>query len=327
MRVAVLGAGAVGTRAIRQLVASPGVGVDVFDPDQARVARVAEALGPQVVVRADVRALEDVQLAVLAHPAPHAALAEELLRRGIAVVSVTDDPTDATALLRLADRAETAGVSVVVGVGFSPGLSCLLARFAASRFDVVEEIYVAKHGTGGPACARQHHASLAGTARSWRPDGWIVQPAGSGRELCWFPEPLGGRDCYRAETAEPMLLHDAFPEAQRIAARTSATRRDRLTSRLPMLSPPHPEGGLGGLRVELRGPRGGARAVEVLGAIDRPAIGAGAVAAVVALEVLRGTFPAGAFGLADGRLPTERLLAELARRGVKAATFVGTGAL
>ncbi len=327
MRVAVLGAGAVGTRAIRQLVASPGVGVDVFDPDQARAARVAEALGPQVVVRADVRALEDVQLAVLAHPAPHAALAEELLRRGIAVVSVTDDPTDATALLRLADRAETAGVSVVVGVGFSPGLSCLLARFAASRFDVVEEIYVAKHGTGGPACARQHHASLAGTARSWRPDGWIVQPAGSGRELCWFPEPLGGRDCYRAETAEPMLLHDAFPEAQRIAARTSATRRDRLTSRLPMLSPPHPEGGLGGLRVELRGPRGGARAVEVLGAIDRPAIGAGAVAAVVALEVLRGTFPAGAFGLADGRLPTERLLAELARRGVKAATFVGTGAL
>lgn len=327
MRVAVLGAGAVGTRAIRQLVASPGVGVDVFDPDQARAARVAEALGPQVVVRADVRALEDVQLAVLAHPAPHAALAEELLRRGIAVVSVTDDPTDATALLRLADRAETAGVSVVVGVGFSPGLSCLLARFAASRFDVVEEIYVAKHGTGGPACARQHHASLAGTARSWRPDGWIVQPAGSGRELCWFPEPLGGRDCYRAETAEPMLLHDAFPEAQRIAARTSATRRDRLTSRLPMLSPPHPEGDLGGLRVELRGPRGGARAVEVLGAIDRPAIGAGAVAAVVALEVLRGTFPAGAFGLADGRLPTERLLAELARRGVKAATFVGTGAL
>jgi hypothetical protein len=308
-------------------VASPGVGVDVIDPDQARATRVAEALGPQVVVRADVGALDDVQLAVLAHPVPHAALAEELLRRKIAVVSVTDDPTDATALLRLADRAEAAGVSVVVGVGFSPGLSCLLARYAASRFDVVEEIYVAKHGTGGPACARQHHASLAGTARSWRPDGWIAQPAGSGRELCWFPEPVGGRDCYRAETAEPMLLHDAFPEAQRIAARTSATRRDRLTSRLPMLSPPHPEGGLGAVRVELRGPRGAARAVEVLGAIDRPAIGAGAVAAVVALEVLHGTFPAGAFGLADARLPTERLLAELARRGVKAATFVGTGGL
>lgn len=327
MRVAVLGAGAVGTRAIRQLVASPGVTVEVVDPDHGRAARVAEALGPQVSVLAGLHAVGDVDLAVLAHPAPHGSTAEELMRRGISLVSVTDDPTDAAALLRLDDQAERAGVRVVVGAGFSPGLSCLLARFVAHRFDVVEEIYVAKHGTGGPACARQHHASLAGTARSWRPDGWCAQPAGSGRELCWFPEPVGGRDCYRAETAEPMLLHAAFPEATRIAARTSATRRDRLTSRLPMLRPPHPEGGLGALRVEVRGPNGGSRAVEVLGAIDRPAIGAGAVAAVVALEVLLGTFPAGAYGLADARLPTERLLAELARRGVKAATFVGTGGL
>ena len=215
----------------------------------------------------------------------------------------------------------------MVGAGFSPGLSCLLARFAAPAFDQVDEIYVAKHGTGGPACARQHHRSLAGAARSWRPEGWVSGPAGSGRELCWFPEPIGGRDCYRAETAEPLLLHAAFPSATRIGARTSATRRDRLTARLPMLSPPHAEGGLGAIRVELRGMRGGRREVDVLGAIDRAAIGAGAVAAVVALEVLAATLPAGAYGLADARLPTEHLLAELARRGVKAARFVGTGGL
>jgi hypothetical protein len=51
------------------------------------------------------------------------------------------------------------------------------------------------------------------------------------------------------------------------------------------------------------------------------------VAAVATLEVLAGTMPPGAYGLADGRLPTEHLLAELARRGVKAARFVGTGGL
>jgi hypothetical protein len=230
-------------------------------------------------------------------------------------------------MLLLERAAADTGVTVVVGAGFSPGLSCLLARFAATLLDEVDEVYVAKHGTGGPACARQHHRALGGTSSSWRIDDWVSQPAGTGRELCWFPEPVGGRDCYRAETAEPLLLHAAFPTATRIAARTSATRRDRLTSRLPMLSPPHPEGGLGAVRVEVRGPRAGAREVEVLGAIDRAAIGAGAVAAVAALEVLAARMPAGAFGLADARLRTEHLLAELARRGVKGARFVGTGGL
>lgn len=327
MRVGVLGAGAVGTRAVRQLVASPNVEVVLVDPDAARAGRVAAALGRQVSVSPSTAGLGDVSVVVLAHPAGHLAEAAALVGRGVGVVSVSDAPADATDLLGLEERAVAAGVPVVVGAGFSPGLTCLLARFAARSFDVVDEIYVAKHGTGGPACARQHHASLKGTSLSWRPDGWAHRPAGSGRELCWFPEPIGGRDCYRAETAEPLVLHEAFPEATRIAARTSATRRDRLTSRLPMLSPPHAEGGLGAVRVELRGPRAGAREVEVLGAIDRPGIGAGAVAAVVALEALAGVLPAGAYGLADARLPTEHLLAELARRGVKAARFTGTGSL
>lgn len=327
MRIGVLGAGAVGTRAVRQLVASPNVEVVLVDPDRARADRVASALGSQVSVTPSSAGLGDVRVVILAHPVGHALEATALVERGVAVVSVSDAPGDATALLALEGRALAEGVPVVVGAGFAPGLSCLLARFAARSFDSVDEVYVAKHGTGGPACARQHHVSLAGTSLSWRHEGWASRPAGSGRELCWFPEPVGGRDCYRAETAEPLLLRDAFPEATRIAARTSATRRDRLTSRLPMLRPPHAEGGLGALRVELRGPRLGAREVAVLGAIDRPAIGAGAVAAVVALEILAGVLPAGAYGLADERLPTEHLLAELARRGVKAARFTGTGSM
>jgi hypothetical protein len=90
-----------------------------------------------------------------------------------------------------------------------------------------------------------------------------------------------------------------------------------------MLRRPHPEGGLGAIRVEVRGTRGRARAVEVLGAVDRPGIAAGGVAAVVA--GLAPDAPAGAYGLADPRLDTEGLLSELARRGIRAARFVGLG--
>ena len=71
--------------------------------------------------------------------------------------------------------------------------------------------------------------------------------------LCWFPEPVGALDCYHAEIASPVLLHHSFPEVDRIDVRRSARRRDRFTARLPMLRPPHPEGGVGALRVEVRG--------------------------------------------------------------------------
>jgi hypothetical protein len=318
--IGVVGVGAVGTRAVRQLLATAGLEVVVFDADVARARAVSSAMGPRVTVAERVEDVFGLPVVVLAGPAPHARLAARALAAGSSVVSVSDDEDDVAELLTV----DTGLRSLVLGAGFSPGLSCLLARYAASGFEAVEEIHVAKHGTGGPACAHQHHRALAGYARVWRDGEWITQRAGSGRELCWFPEPIGGKDCYRAETAEPLLLQAAFPEVTRVGARVSARRRDRLTAQLPMLRPPHPEGDLGAIRVELRGSGHHERSVEVLGAIDRPAIAAGAVLAVLATAVAAATVPAGAFGLADARLPTEQLLAELARRGVRAARFTGT---
>ena len=117
----------------------------------------------------------------------------------------------------------------------------------------------------------------------------------------------------------------AFEGVARVSARVSATRRDRLTARLPMLWPTDPEGGAGAVRVEVRGDRDGARAIEVLGALDWPAVAAGGVAAVAALAAARGTIGRiGAFGLADRAVPTGALLADLADRGVKAARFTGS---
>jgi hypothetical protein len=77
------------------------------------------------------------------------------------------------------------------------------------------------------------------------------------------------------------------------------------------------------VRVEVRGRRGGSRSVEVLGAVDRPALAAGAVAALVAVAAVeRRLSRDGAGGLA-ALAPVLPTLAELARRGVKAAVFEG----
>ena len=91
---------------------------------------------------------------------------------------------------------------------------------------------------------------------------------------------------------------------------------------LPMLRPPHPEGGPGGVRVELRGLRDGRHCTDVLGVIDHPSAAAAAVAATAAGWALADELPPGAWGLGmlDEPLPW---LNELAERGVRAAAYEG----
>jgi hypothetical protein len=216
----------------------------------------------------------------------------------------------------------------VIGAGFSPGLTCLLARHAATEFSAVDEVHVSKSGTAGPACARQHHAALAGESVDWRDGEWVSRPSGSGRELCWFPDPVGGLDCYRAALPDALLLLPAFSAAgvSRITARMSANRRDRVTSRIPMLRKPHAEGTIGAVRVEVRGRRGPVTDVRVLGAIDRPGVAAGAVAAVAvgwALDHRLGDGGGGAGGLAELVAEPAPFLHQLADRGIRAAVFEG----
>jgi hypothetical protein len=180
------------------------------------------------------------------------------------------------------------------------------------------------HGTAGPSCARNHHRSLSGRALSWRDGEWWQSLGGGGRELCWFPEPIGALDCYHAEIASPVVLHHSFPEAARVDARRSARRRDRFTARLPMLSPPHPEGAVGALRVEVRGSAAdGARLTRVLGIAELVGMASAAVAAVFAAAALAGEFPPGMVVTSDARLDTVGLLRRLEEAGVRLQEFTG----
>lgn len=327
MRVAVVGCGAVGARAARQLVTSAEVeSIVLRDTRAAWLHALAESLGPKAEVQQPpYEDVADVDGIVLATPsAMQPQLAHAAIERGIPVVATADAIDDVRLLLSLDGDARRRGVSVVVGAGFAPGLTCVLASFGALSFDLVDEVHVAKAGTGGPSCARSHHRALSRTAFDWRDGAWVRRRGGSGRELIWFPEPVGGRDCYRGALADPLLLVSAFPTATRITSRMAATRRDRLTMRLPMLLPPHAEGGPGAARVELRGVRASERDVAVYGVMDRPAVAAGAVAALALLRVLSGEVSGpGAAGLARTVEP-KPFLADLSERGVRVAVFDGT---
>lgn len=325
LRVAVIGLGATGARAARQLASSAGIeGVVVRDVDGERRDRVAGLIGRMAIVedRVDV----PVEVTVLATPhSTHRRLAAVAMAQGSDVVSVSDSIDDVRALFDLAPEAAERGRTIIAGAGFSPGLSCLLARVGGQRFDEVHEIRVARFGTGGPSCARQRHRALQARSLDWRDGTWLRRPSGSGRELHFFPDPVGGADCYRAALPDAILLRRAFPAASRLSARLAATRRDRLTFWLPMLRPPHPEGQIGAVRSEVIGTRAGVVSGEILGAVDRPAVAAGGVAAVLAYGLATGRADALRGGtFAAGEWPDlEWAMRELYGRGIKGARFAG----
>jgi hypothetical protein len=324
-RIGIIGVGAVGARLARQLVSTDSDSVILRDESRTRLELVAESLGEKASI--DTGSLDsvlDVDVVVLAGPArTHVEQAARFVHAGISVVSTSDNIDDVRGLLALDAEARGRRTNLIIGAGFAPGLTCLLAAHGARLFDQVEEIHIAKAGTGGPACARQHHQAVGRGAVDWRNGAWENRPGGSGRELCWFPEPIGAQDCYRAALPDALMLVPAFAGVQRVTARVAATRRDRLTARLPMLWPTHPEGGPGAVRVELRGSRAGTRDTVVLGAMDRPAVAAGAVAAVAARWIITDQLRRnGAAGLAELVEPLP-FLQELSRRGIKAAIFEG----
>ena len=325
MRLGVVGTGAVGARVARLLATTEGteqVLVCGRSPAScAELVRSTPGTAPAGLVD-----LQRASAVVLATPSgTHWPVALQLLSRGVGVVSVSGEPNEVRGLLALDATARERGVTLVLGAAFSPGLTCVLAAHAAAPFDHVEAVSVARQGAGGPACARRYHAALGRGAWIRRDGAWVRRPGGSGRELCWFPDPVGPADCYFGALAEPQLLVRLFPAAPSITARRAADRQDRLTARLPMLSPPPPVGGLGAVRVGVRGLLKGVGTQRVLGAAHNPAAATAAVAAGAAVGLASGEARCnGAVGLAEAFVPLQ-FLSTLVDRGVTPAIFEGAG--
>ena len=314
--VGLVGYGVTGRRVCSHLLRD-GSRVAVFDPAVSTSPRGVATVG-------DAADLAVTDVVGLCHPHPHSQLAAEYLAAGVAVVSTSADIDDVRVLVDLDDLARRHGAVLIVGAAMSPGLSGLLADHLWRQLHVAEEIHIATHGTAGPACAVRHHDALGETALGWHDGSWIERPGGSGRELDWFPEPIGARDCYRGALPDPFLLHRIFPAASRISARVSGTRRDRLTARLPMLTPPHAAGDLGAVRVEVRGAAAdGARVTVIAGASGPTGDLAAAVTTACIEACLTGSIEPGVHLVGDAALDPQSLLRRAVALGVRLQEFTG----
>lgn len=321
-----MGTGAVGRRVARHLADDDAVDSLVIQHrEPERVAALAESLGPKIEVRrGGPFDMPPADLTVLTIPTGVRRVAEAALAGGSHVVATADDPQEIRSLIGLDASARGRDRCVAVGAAMAPGLSCVLAGYLHGSFDTVEEVHVASVGTGGPACAHRHHDALTSPAVDWDEGEWRRRPGGSGRELVWFPEPVGGADCYRAGVADSILLVPAFPTCRRVTSRLAATRRDRMTSWLPMMRPPHPEGLSGAVRVEVRGWLGSRAETRIMGSAAPPAVVAAAVAATAGRWAATGQLArTGAAGLAELVGKPGAFLKELAQAGITVADFAG----
>jgi lysine 6-dehydrogenase len=156
MKIIVLGgAGDMASRAVRELAAEAEVrAVTVADCNQEAAERLATVMGDKVsavwVDANDHDALVDI---ICGHDAAasgigpfyryEAQVARAAIEAGVPYVSLCDDYDGTQAVLTLDSAAKAAGVAVLTGLGWTPGLSNVLARKAAEQFDLVDEINVA----------------------------------------------------------------------------------------------------------------------------------------------------------------------------------------
>ncbi|HEY4397742.1 MAG TPA: hypothetical protein VGO28_08720 [Acidimicrobiia bacterium] len=322
------GLGSVGIRAARQLVDTPGLDrLLITARGSSHAADVAASLGDRaeaVELRPDDPLPVAVDAVAAALPGGLVApRAQRALAAGVPFTSTLDDATAIDALLELEEQARRDGVLLAPGCGLAPGLADVLARHAADALDSVDEIHVARAGAAGPACTAAVRRARRDPAVEWR-DGVWQDERHPNPELVWFPDPIGSRECAPV-TVGVALLVSAFPAVRRVTVRFAEPVSRRHTWGRRGL-----DEGWGSTRVEVWGWRGQAREAMVYGVIDRTAIAAGTVLAVTAAR-LAGIAPglaartgpaSGVHGLAALVEPVP-FLAELARRGVKAAVFEG----
>lgn len=320
----VVGAGAVGTRAARQLVDTPGIDrLLIADREAAQAKEIADALGAKATAidyEAGLAIPNDVDVVAtaVAADADHA-IVTAAIASGVPLASCTDEHDILEQLNALDLNAKSAGTTIAVGCGLAPGLSDVLARHAAATFDEIDEIRVARTGWAGSASVATVRHERRALAHTWHDGGWR-EARTQGETLVWFPEPIGGRDC-RTVTGGTGLLVEAFPKVPRISVQLGEPPRRSWPKRQF-----GDAGDWGAARVEVWGKRTGGHDCVVYGIVERTAVAAGTVLAVVAARL---------GGALDGRLERPGVhglgsllepvpfLAELSQRGVRAAVFEG----
>lgn len=194
-RVTIAGRNEAAGRQVREQAAAAQRAAGLADGQGAELPLATVDLADREAVR---RLMADHDI-ILNAAGPAYLLEEPLVRAALAVgrsyVSLCDDADAVAKVLPLDEEARAAGITVLTGMGWTPGLTNLAARHAVDHLDEVDAIHIAWVGSsaGGVGKAVVFHVlhTFSGQAvivRDWQP---VPIPAGSEPERITFPDPVG----------------------------------------------------------------------------------------------------------------------------------------
>ncbi|HOG45622.1 MAG TPA: saccharopine dehydrogenase NADP-binding domain-containing protein, partial [Anaerolineae bacterium] len=221
-RIVVLGGcGDVGSHAVRDLAETYEGTVVIADYRVELAKRLAAELGAKAEARfvdanseeSLVNAMKGADAAVgcigpfYRYAAP---VARAAVQAGVNYVDVCDDYGPIAELLALDGAARAAGMTLVTGVGWTPGLTNLLAKKGAAELDEVDEIRVFWAGSSadstGLAVIMHVFYAVTGQVPTYKDGAWLDVPAGSGVEKVEFPQPLGVVRVFHCGHPEPLTI-------------------------------------------------------------------------------------------------------------------------
>ncbi len=359
-RIVVLGgAGDMGYRAVKELVASQKVDVVIADYRVERAQALAGSLTPAPEVRfvdaqsrqSLLAALEGANVAVNCI-GPFYRYADKVLPAAIAAgvnyVDICDDDDATVKLLSFDSMARRRGTTAIIGMGWTPGLSNLLARRGADRMDQVTDIDITWVGStadseGQAVIAHVIHA-VTRDVPIFQAGEWVTVPAMTGLKEVEFPPPIGRVQAYYTGHPEPVTIPRFLANVQNVTLRgyllpadiqalsrglvdldlvSTEKKVDAMVGLLQPLLPLLSRMGqtaapaISGLRVDVAGAKDGHPvhySFVVEDTMDRLT---GIPPAIVALMLASGEIELPGVVPPEGGLPVERILSRLAERDIE----------
>jgi lysine 6-dehydrogenase len=268
------------------------------------------------------------------------------LEAGVDYVSICDDYDAAEAVFELDATARKKGVTILTGLGWTPGLSNVLARRGADQLDEVDEIAVAWGGsasdsTGYAVILHTIHI-FTGFVPSFEHGRTRMVQAGGGREKIRFPEPVGEIYVYNLGHPEPVTI-PRFIDAQNVTLKgglsenelnqvgrylaklhltTTVRKKDMVGKLVKLLGPVlfqlgRPENPCSAIRVDITGRKAGKLERFIYGAADHMNALTALPLSIGALMLGRKEIKAPGVQAPESCVDVERFLSELGSRGVK----------
>lgn len=232
-KVILLGAtGDIGRRAAQALAASPEVEVlTLAGRNRSKIEELAHQLGgPARSVRIDVQDSSSLVRVIQGHDVAMSTigpsylyevpLAQAAIKAKVPYVSVCDDYDAVEDVLKLDDEAKQNGVTVLTGMGWTPGLTNIMAKKGVSLLDQADEVHVSWAGAladvEGPAAILHWFHIMTGHVPTFRNGRVATVRAGSGPKRVPFPQPIGMFEVRHVGHPETVTIPRFIPGLQEV---------------------------------------------------------------------------------------------------------------